>query len=703
MATTDFEVKFGILADSQISDKVPSINSYKLGFQVVDKNEDDTEAIGIIAYKIGAHLIYIPVFWLNGRLKGGDIMYLKKEDMFLPFNEVWINFVESGKQFSVGNTEHKSSSYDSKGSAYRTSTVNLTWLHNKRASGNVMLADPDDVVPMFIEKQGPSISLGAGLQVFSKKAAADLAEAMMNMPVLANALFTQYSPEELKTIFAQRFAADMTANEEKSRLQNEVKVHIKDWENPPAGLGTVEKAELVKDGIYIEDKRKETSAVYVAKKSNNKYASPTKTGKYNVILADFSAVPRVVLINNNPTSRKVEYASVNCCSPSGTYDNKCVVYNPKNNNWLDVKADTMMVETIEDADSIKALSDIGEKVTLQTIKSMADSGKDFVRTQVALIDPTGITFIGDFTLGSAGNVSFRTGWEFDPFKVVYTDKPGKMFIDKLTTLYIPEGCRMVELKYNDKKEDYSTFANPGSIFQAMGNNSDLGLESVKIASDGITYSIQSKFEPNKGTLGYTEALLSLVKKHGIAAKEAKDMIHQIRAEGRRIEYTAEANYYVKMASDAFDDTFDDVNDEGAQGDDRTNTKETITSTSNGGGISNADVDSIYKASQLGVKEVLDTTVLSQLAKSAYPVDRVGDFLPTCVKTLDKLGRIIMLFYSHNDEFADRYGTQNLPSIEDALKDNMKRLGDLVIYLQEKTITADEALDSAEGDLTREMV
>ena len=44
-----------------------------------------------------------------------------------------------------------------------------------------------------------------------------------------------------------------------------------------------------------------------------------------------------------------------------------------------------------------------------------------------------------------------------------------------------------------------------------------------------------------------------------------------------------------------------------------------------------------------------------------------------------------MFYWHNEEFKDRYGKQDLPELEDTLRNSFEILGDLVLFLKQKTI------------------
>jgi hypothetical protein len=64
------------------------------------------------------------------------------------------------------------------------------------------------------------------------------------------------------------------------------------------------------------------------------------------------------------------------------------------------------------------------------------------------------------------------------------------------------------------------------------------------------------------------------------------------------------------------------------------------------------------------------------------VDRhLGDLMAA----LDSLGRLLMNFYWHQEEFEDRYGKSDLPELEDSLRNAFEALGDITLFLKEKTI------------------
>lgn len=87
------------------------------------------------------------------------------------------------------------------------------------------------------------------------------------------------------------------------------------------------------------------------------------------------------------------------------------------------------------------------------------------------------------------------------------------------------------------------------------------------------------------------------------------------------------------------------------------------------------------AGQRGDKEVFDVSMLGNLLKSVRQDSLVDRHLGDLMKALDSLGRLMMSFYYHQEEFADRYGQAEMPEMEDALRNSFEDIGDLVIKLR----------------------
>ena len=102
-----FEQAFSSLAYAYLKDRAPRLIDFIIGFQLVDRNEDNTKAVGVFGFKVGKQWLYAPVFFLNGDLKGHELMYLKNADQFLPLKENWVNYVLSRKPHILGEGSQK--------------------------------------------------------------------------------------------------------------------------------------------------------------------------------------------------------------------------------------------------------------------------------------------------------------------------------------------------------------------------------------------------------------------------------------------------------------------------------------------------------------------------------------------------------------------------------------------------------------------
>ena len=102
---SNFERTFADLAYARLRDKAPTLLDYLIGFQLIDKNEDETHAVGVFGFKVASEWIYAPVFFINGELKGHELMYIKSQDMFAPMTEEWVNYILNRRPAMLGEKE----------------------------------------------------------------------------------------------------------------------------------------------------------------------------------------------------------------------------------------------------------------------------------------------------------------------------------------------------------------------------------------------------------------------------------------------------------------------------------------------------------------------------------------------------------------------------------------------------------------------
>lgn len=97
-----FELAFASLAHTYLKDKAPSLLKSVVGFQLLDSSQDKQKAAGMFGAKVGNKWLYCPMFFLNGEMKGHELMWVKEQNIFLPLKENWINFIMGSQPRSLG-------------------------------------------------------------------------------------------------------------------------------------------------------------------------------------------------------------------------------------------------------------------------------------------------------------------------------------------------------------------------------------------------------------------------------------------------------------------------------------------------------------------------------------------------------------------------------------------------------------------------
>jgi hypothetical protein len=95
--------------------------------------------------------------------------------------------------------------------------------------------------------------------------------------------------------------------------------------------------------------------------------------------------------------------------------------------------------------------------------------------------------------------------------------------------------------------------------------------------------------------------------------------------------------------------------------------------------------SVVDAAQSGQREVFDTAMIGSMLRAVRDDTMIDRYMGDLVKGLDKLGRILFMFYWHGDKFADRYGKADMPELEDSLRNAFEMVGDVILFLKQKTI------------------
>ena len=100
--STPFEQAFANLAHSVVAEKAPKLLEYEVGFSLLDKTDENTKAVGVFGFRVGHQWLFAPVFFLNGALKGTELLYLKDRDLFVPMTDGWVDYLLGRKPNIMG-------------------------------------------------------------------------------------------------------------------------------------------------------------------------------------------------------------------------------------------------------------------------------------------------------------------------------------------------------------------------------------------------------------------------------------------------------------------------------------------------------------------------------------------------------------------------------------------------------------------------
>jgi hypothetical protein len=671
MAGSTFEMQLAQLADAEISQNAPSLAPYKVGFQLVDKDDDETRGFGVSVYLVeGKQWIFVPVFFLNGRLRGYEMMFVPAQQAMRPNQESWISYVKSKLPHNLGKSPGKEGAKDR-----RMDGPGMIRTGNKQSpfvkGASLML--PDELTDMASYDGldiGNAIDLRRWVPKLGKRAAADLVATLTSNPDFANAILRHYTPDELSGMVKQAVEENVTTG------VTELQVLTPDMPDAQK-LEDKEKEVLMRDGIFVVDGRKETSTVFKQDSGHRCLATPTKNGPHDVLMSDGSFCRfHVMVLGGEEIKHGSGYSSNK--SPRLAlvpYDNPKIAIRPPK-DIMAWPADAEGAEKPELGMSLGGLRDQPEMGQVMFFKNGRATVVDYTKGPRTVV-------------GSRVTInSYHSGYGCKSLTLEMTGRPGKIYYAS-GTLFLPEDTRMCRMAKYDEEKHYS-FGNACTVTrQLLGKG---GLKPLKVYSDGTSVTISGSElvkDPLKiEVLDKKAAVISLVRKHGIEASVAKAMVKEASG-GLR---PRAVRYLVKYAQEYPEDL------SSIQGKDAPFEE----SDEEVGGLPQEDADKAIKASENGVKDVMNVSVLKSLAMRHKPMDSVDDMVPDLMNAIDKVGRLLFLFYWHNDAFSDRYGKDSMDELEDSLRDLFRQLGDVALFFATKRVSADASIDNMLGDLTEDL-
>lgn len=148
----DIEKAFADMASGFVENKLPALmqGDHNIGFEIVKKNDDNTRMLGVFAFRVDKSLLFAPIFFLHGEIKG-PLLYRCDTKSFVPATKEWASFLLSSLEKKEGDSSSKS----------RRQAMNpLVQMDRLRmtSSGREKSASadyPSLTIPVRVHKEGP--------------------------------------------------------------------------------------------------------------------------------------------------------------------------------------------------------------------------------------------------------------------------------------------------------------------------------------------------------------------------------------------------------------------------------------------------------------------------------------------------------------------------------------------------------------------
>jgi hypothetical protein len=814
-----FEQAFSSLAYAYLKDKSPRLLDFIVGFQLVDRNEDNTKSMGLFGFKVGEQWLYAPVFFLNGDLKGHELLYIKKQDTFVPMKENWVNYLISRKPHVLGEPSPEDTNQlgglmpnltrltrPPTGSKYGSDGASLPHLDAWAVPAMPLVAAlaAKKAAALYPEhKTAADLNFAQVVaQPFRAALAPSAATFDLRAFLTANPVFKEafekcyfsypgvkkavdrfYGPglvEEVRRA-ARAEADDLTKRAASyivppkardrgrrvpvgDRFRRPGSPNLFDDDPPPekgAGLTVIaldvsgdapitdnkaeltdaERARLLKDTVLIKDER-DPHAVSIAYNTQTRLelTNPQDTGLYEV-LEKPGSFDQMLVISNPHTGRGRENFCVvvrkadprsgstrtaRTCGPStssrgrgaavlrrrpggvdslqkgGTYialhsngSGTCAVHRPRGlrRRRLQgvVEGPHLLQRPAEEPAADPGVVVLGLRVGLLVLGRQAvhqpPQGVEPAVRQRRADDPRGLQ---DRQGGGPAQAEAGQG-----------RRPGRDVLPVLRRRRLGEGAHPAG--HPGRRPAHA--AQAGERRPPARHRGGRGLGGVAVAGQGADDEEGGPRQPGprprpaRGP-GPRDAQGG----RGVPpAQPGGDLLRQVRLRLRQLEPPARPRRpgLPRAVHGHEQNGPNSVNAIYPQEEFQpvpawTPTRPTRRVYDPFYQPDQGAMQSAQQASASGQKEVFDTSMISGMLKAVRQDSLVDRYLGDLMKALDKLGRILFMFYWHQEEFEDRYGKQDLPELEDSLRNAFEVLGDVCLFLKEKTVQGGQGMDLGAG-------
>ena len=739
-ADDQIEGAFFQLAYQRLQDTLKNLIPYLVGFEIVKKNEDNTKALGVFGFRSkNGQILFVPAFFINGKVKNLDLLYSKNNEQFYPLNEDFAEMFIKDELLGLGTNSKENRTdimRDSNQGDYRQMSV-------PPRTGRFVIASVLD----YVEDSDN----------MTKKAFSDLIEKDADF---CEALLRYYPLEKVAKAIAIEDGKEYRKSDKTNKKIELVKVVKPADKDEVKKLTQSDKKTLLTQGyVIVDDRAVEQKSTFGTVDYLKKFINPSESGFYSYVTKLGGL--RYGLLIVRPKQLQQDFATddtlvVDLDSKDGTTyikDHKGVFIKDQ------IKIDDysaihkMMVDAAEGKP--------GYSNTYILINENLKATQPF-RINANFKDASGIRRISVepyseanwCARGDLGGKWDKPGSVHDLPRGNYYDHPKKMtevmlvmtkkqgdrleYKDKM--IYVPAGYKLLKISPADHNRSVMPFypenspmlskkekeeqskrkeeaesekerlvkGEPGYPGTLHGMLRDKNVFPMTVNTNGSEYFVDIDGAKKKYD-DPIKAKIAMVVDIGLDEKAASELIDSLVP-----GFSKKGHVKLAYTGDIYPQPFEEqpyTNEFGQQttvGVGMENTLPTMDSYTGNPtrqdlgtmpeikGIDPKYVQQAVQMAQNGQKEVFDTHMIGALAKYVSVGDKVSEYLPSIVESMDRLGRILFLLHWETDKFKEMYGRGDLPELVELVTSVFKNMGDLVIFLKRKSPELSINMSKADG-------
>lgn len=745
----DFEQSFFQLAYDKLQEKLYNLLPFLVGFEIVNKEEDGTKALGVFAFKSNNNqIIYVPAFFLDGTVKGLDILYSKNNEQFYPLNEDFAELFLKDDVTGIGDTSPESKQNIQK-------SIRTGDLKN-------LVTPPRTGKTAFAEFVG-DVQKTASERVFKETKHTSLVDFVKDADPVVKKAFQRLFEENddfcesvLRYYPLDKVAEAITLPKAPVKIdERELKLITSKDNAEVKKLAEAQKEKLLTDGYLILDKRAEEQKTkfglfnYAAQ-----FSTPNETGFYSYITENGGLRLGLIIVCPQRLKSEKNFGDMLVIDLDSKDDMKAysvphtqvLVKNrfiikefPEVQKMMEEPAEVkpsfddsyiLINDTLHASEPFKVKANFKDDMGVRRLQIEflgSDKDKDRKPTAGILVTPAQAktTFLvmtkrtGNGLDYRGNNIFVPKGFKLlnlnveDPTMDSGDDKSPRAKNESKRAIKVNTGLEIkVDPKIEDRikekeKKDFTKDTsedNQGRPGGAIALNSALSENNVypfAMSSNGSEFVMTIPQARKKVKYSSSKAAkIGMVMDLGFGEKDAEELINNLVPGISKKGYVKLA--YLGQQTHTMRDPVAYTNELGQP----TYTGESYEETMNTGDGYTGDPtqlglgdkpdvqgiqSSISQATQLaqaGQKQIFDTHSIAALAKYVSPSSKIFSYMPDFVAAMDKLGRLLFLIYWETDKFEEMYGRGEVPELVELTTNVFKNIGDLVIFLKRKSPALD---------------